>query len=80
MRTSLAVDLLHRTLRDRGLSQADAARLLSERLGRKLHQSTVAKTLRGHAPRPDLMVAYFECFGVPFAAWAAPADQLDDAA
>lgn len=64
---------------DRSASQEGAARLLSDRLGRPVAQTTVSRALRGSVPRGDVMSALQAIAGIRIEWWSEPASATEAA-
>lgn len=62
-------------LRTNGKNQADLADLVSQRLGRQVHQSTIHRALNGTVPHGSLLAAFSALCAVPVEWWAEPAPE-----
>ncbi|HRG94640.1 MAG TPA: hypothetical protein PLR99_00235 [Polyangiaceae bacterium] len=72
-RTRAAIELA-RIMTARRLTQQAVADLLSQRVGRRVSQSSVNRALTGTSPGGDLLSAYAVLFGLDVALWSEPAD------
>ena len=70
-RSRAAIELA-RIMTARCLTQQAVADLLSERVGRRVSQSSVGRALTGTSPGGDLVSAFYVVLGIDVALWSEP--------